>query len=147
MTQKLLLGGLVWPRWQVLSCSLGFSMSLRNVRQKLNLPTWKGNSSPQCSSGAYYHYVPKSGHTVNKFRRSAVLQLNIKGLTASKMNVFHLLAVQYESLIILLQKTHCTCAVEQTIPGFALAGSSLSRKNTLATFVYDRVKWTVVDQF
>ena len=38
-----------------------------------------------------------SGHIVNKFRRPAILQLNIEGLTASKMNVFHHLAVQFES--------------------------------------------------
>ena len=37
--------------------------------------------------------VPLSGHTVNKFRRSAVLQLNIEGLTASKIDVLHHLAV------------------------------------------------------
>ena len=40
-----------------------------------------------------------SEHTVNKFRRPAVLQLNIEGLAASKMNVLHHLAVQYEALI------------------------------------------------
>ena len=39
--------------------------------------------------------VPPSGHTVNKFRRQAVLKLNIEGLAASKMNVLHHLAVQY----------------------------------------------------
>ena len=81
--------------------------------------------------------VPLSGHTVSKFRRPAVLQLNIEGLTASKMNVLQHLAVQYEALVILLQETHCTCADKLTIPGFALAGSSLSRKHGLATFVHD----------
>ena len=44
--------------------------------------------------------VPLSGHTVDKFRRPAVLQLNIEGLTASKMNELHHLAMQYEALII-----------------------------------------------
>ena len=29
-------------------------MSSRNVIQKPNLPTWKGNPSPQCSARAYY---------------------------------------------------------------------------------------------
>ena len=89
---------------------------------------------------------PLSGHIVNKFRRPAVLQLSIEGLTASKMNVLHHLAVQYEALVILLQETHCTCADKLTIPDFALAGSSLSRKHGLATFVHDRLKWTFVDQ-
>ena len=81
-----------------------------------------------------------SGHTVNKFQRPEVLQLNIEGLTASKMNVLHHLAVQYEALVILLQETHCTCADKLTIPGFALAMSSLSRKHGLTTFVHDRLK-------
>ena len=90
--------------------------------------------------------VPLSGHTVNKFQRQAVLKLNIEGLAVSKMNVLHHLAVQYQALVILLQKSHCACADKLTIPGFALGGSSLSRKHCLATFVHDRLKWTLIDQ-
>ena len=82
-----------------------------------------------------------SGHTVNKFQRPAVLKLNIEGLAASKMNVLHHLAVQNE-----VSEVPCTCADKLTIPGFTLAGSSLSRKHCLATFVRDRLKWTLVDQ-
>ena len=82
--------------------------------------------------------VPLSGHTVNKFRKPAVLQLNIEGLTASKINVLYYLAVQYKALVILLQETHCTCADKPTIPGFTLPGSSLSRQYGLATFVHDQ---------
>ena len=33
-----------------------------------------------------------------------------KGLTASKINAFHYLALQFEALAILLHKTHCTNA-------------------------------------
>ena len=66
--------------------------------------------------------VPLSGHTVDQFQRPAVLQLNIEGLTVSKMNVLHHFAVQHEVLVILLQETHCTCADKLTIPGFALLG-------------------------
>ena len=87
--------------------------------------------------------VPLSGHTVNKFRRPAVLQLNIEGFIASKMNALYHLAVQYEALVIL---PHRTCADKLTIPGFALAGSSLSRRHGLATFAHDRLKWTFVDE-
>ena len=75
--------------------------------------------------------MPLSGHTVNKFRRPEALQLNIKGLTASKMNVLYHPAVQYETLVILLQETHCT---------------RLSRKHGFDTFVHDRLKWNLVDQ-
>ena len=90
--------------------------------------------------------MPLSGHTVNKFRRPAVLKLNIEGLTARKMNVLYHVAVQYEAFFILLQETHCTCADKLTITGFALAGSSLSRKHGLATFVHYRLKWNFVEQ-
>ena len=72
--------------------------------------------------------VPLSGHTVNKFQRLAVLQLNIEGLTASKMNVLHH-----------FHETYCTSADKLTVPGFALAGTSLSRKHGLVTFVNDRL--------
>ena len=64
---------------------------------------WRGN-------------VPLSGHNVNKFQRPAVLQLNIESLTASKINVLHHLAVQYEAPVILLQETHCTCTDKLAIP-------------------------------
>ena len=39
-----------------------------------------------------------------------------------------------------------SCADKLTIPDFTQAGSSLSRKYCLATFVHDRLKWTLVDQ-
>ena len=87
-----------------------------------------------------------SGHIVNKFRRPAILQLNIEGLTASKMNVLHHLVVQFEALVILLQETHCAFTDKLVIPGFALAGSCLNRIHGLATFVHERLKWTLVDQ-
>ena len=41
--------------------------------------------------------LPFSGHIANK----TILQLNIEGLTASKMNVLHHLAMQFEALVIL----------------------------------------------
>ena len=48
--------------------------------------------------------LPFSGHIANKFRRPTILQLNIEGLTASKMNVLYYLALQFEALVILLQR-------------------------------------------
>ena len=72
--------------------------------------------------------LPFSGHIANKFRRPTILQLNIEGLTASKMNVLHHLAMQSEALVILLQETHCTNAEKLVLPNYQLAGSSLSRK-------------------
>ena len=87
-----------------------------------------------------------SRHIVNKFRRPTILQLNIEGLTASKMVVLHHLATQFEALVILLQETHCTSAERLVLPNYQLAGVSLSRKHGLATFVHERLKWILVDQ-
>ena len=87
-----------------------------------------------------------SGQIVNKFQRPAILQLNIEGLTVSKMNVLHHLAVQFEALNIVLQETHCAFTDKLVIRGFALAGSCLNRIHGLATFVHERLKWTLVDQ-
>ena len=80
--------------------------------------------------------LPFSGHIANKFQRPTILQLNIKGLTASKMNVLHHLTVQSEALVILLQETHCTDAEKLVLPNYQLTGSSLSKKHALATFVH-----------
>ena len=90
--------------------------------------------------------LPFSGHIANKFQRPTILQLNIEGLTASKMNVFHHLAMQSEALVILLQETHCTDAEKLVLPNYQLAGSSLSRKHGLATFVHERLRYTLLDQ-
>ena len=43
-------------------------------------------------------------------------------------------------------RKNCTCENMLTIPGFGLTGSSFSKKHGLATFVHDRLKWTLVDQ-
>ena len=88
-----------------------------------------------------------SGHIANKFRRPTIFQLNIGGLTASKMNVLHHLAMQSEVLVILLQETHCTDAEKLVLPNYQLAGSSLSRKHGLVTFVHERLRYTLLDQF
>ena len=90
--------------------------------------------------------LPFSGHIANKFRRPTILQLNIEGLTASKMNVLHHLAMQSEALVILLQETHCTDAEKLVLPNYQLAGSSLSRKHGLATLVHERLRYTLLDQ-
>ena len=55
------------------------------------------------------HKLPFSGHT-KMFQGPSILQLNMEGLTASKMNVPNHLATEHEALIILLQETHCTSA-------------------------------------
>ena len=62
------------------------------------------------------------------------------------MNVLYHLALQSEALAILLQETHCTDAEKLVLPNYQLAGSSLSRKHGLATFVHERLRYTLFDQ-
>ena len=90
--------------------------------------------------------LPFSENITNKFRRPTILQLNIEGLTASKINVLHHLAMQSEAFVILLQETHCTDAERLVVPNYQLAGSSLSRKHGFATFVHERLRYTLLDQ-
>ena len=75
-----------------------------------------------------------------------ILQLNIEGLTASKMNVLYYLALQLEALVILLQETHWSDAEKLVLKNYQLAGSSLSRKHGLATFVHERLRYMLFDQ-
>ena len=63
-----------------------------------------------------------------------------------KINVLHYLAMQSEALVILLQETHCTDAEKLVLPNYQLAGSSLSRKHGLATFVHEQLRYTLLDQ-
>ena len=86
-----------------------------------------------------------SGHIANKFQKPTILRLNIEGLTTSKMNVLHL-ALESETLVILLQETHCTDAEKLVLLNYQRAGSSLSRKHGLATFVDERLRYTLLDQ-
>ena len=88
--------------------------------------------------------LPFSGHIANKFQRPTILQLNIKGLTASKINVLHHLTMQSEALVILLQETHCTDAEKLVLLNYQ--PSSLSRKHGLATFVHERLRYMLLDQ-
>ena len=47
---------------------------------------------------------------------------------------------------IILQETHCTTADKLVIPNFSRAGSVLSGNHGLATFVHERLEWSLVDQ-
>ena len=80
-----------------------------------------------------------------KYLQSTVLQLNIKGTTASKISVVESLAQMTKSLIIPLQETNHTCIDKLEFPNFALAGSIPSRKHGLATFIHESLSWTLAD--
>jgi len=78
--------------------------------------------------------------------RPNILQLNTEGLTDNKISVIELLAYKNKAFIIVLQETHCVTADKLVIPNFPLAGSILRRNHGLATFVHERLEWSLVDQ-
>ena len=113
--------------------------NLQNERVSIHSDVHCGSASRQTSFsgwGIVRIKLPFSGHIANNFGKPTIFQLNIEGLTASKMNVLHHLAMQSEALVILLQETHCIDAEKLVLPNYQLAGSSLSRKHGLATFVH-----------
>ena len=73
------------------------------------------------------------------------LQLNIEGLTQSKICVISQLATRHRALVILLQETQYTTPDQLVAPNFKLAGSTTSRKHGLATFVHEGLGWTLAD--
>ena len=62
------------------------------------------------------------------------------------MNVLHYLALRSEALVILLQETYFSDAEKLVLPSYQLAGSSLSRKHGLVTFVHERLRYKLLDQ-
>ena len=113
-----------------------------NVQGSANQQTSFSGRDDECVA----HKLPFSGHIIEKFRGPSILQLNIEGLTASKMNVLHHLATQLEAFVIFLQETHCISAEKLVLSNYLLVGFSLSRKHGLATFVHERLKWILYDQ-
>ena len=75
-----------------------------------------------------------------------VLQLNVEGLSASKICVINQLVTKHKVIVILLQETLCTNADQLVLQNFTLAGSVSSRKHGLATFVHKKLSWTLADQ-
>jgi len=79
--------------------------------------------------------------------RPNILQLNTEGLTANKISVLEqLLAYNNKAFIIVLKETRTTSADKLVIPNFLLAASVLSRNHGLATFVHERLQWSLIDQ-
>ena len=76
-----------------------------------------------------------------------ILHLNVEGLSAKKICVISQLAARHKALVILLQETHCTNADQLVITHFTVTGWVSSRKPGLATFVHEKLSWTLVNQF
>ena len=89
-----------------------------------------------------------SGRDTNasSYRRPTILQLNIEGHTAYKIGVIEQVASKHQALVVLIQETHCHNAKKLLLPGFALAGATLSRKHGVATFVQEKLSWSLSGQ-
>ena len=117
-------------------CPPGTISTYSDIQGPANQQTSVSGWDDECAA----HKLPFSGHIIKKFRGPSILQLNIEGLTASKMNVLHHLAIQLEAFVMLLQDTHCISAEKLVLSNYQLARFSLSRKHGLATFVHERLK-------
>ena len=98
-------------------CPLGKVSTCSDVQGPANQTSFSGRND-ECVA----HKLPFSGHIIKKFRGPSILQLNIEGLTASKMNFLHHLATQLEAFVILLQETHCISAEKLVLSNYQLAG-------------------------
>ena len=94
------------------------------------------------------HKTSFSGRDTNasSYRRPTILQLNIEGHTACKIGVIEQVASKHQALVVLIQETHCHNAKKPLLPGFALAGATLSRKHGIATFAQEKLSWILSGQ-
>ncbi|KAJ8353386.1 hypothetical protein SKAU_G00209530 [Synaphobranchus kaupii] len=71
----------------------------------------------------------------------SVLQLNVKGLTTTKIEVIRHLTDSNKVAAVLLQETHWVSDDNLKLPGFLLAGSIHSKQYGMATFVRTGLSW------
>jgi len=77
----------------------------------------------------------------------SIFQLNTEGLIENKISVIEQLAYTNKAFIIVIQENHCITVDKLVISCFSLTGSILSRTSGLATFVHERMEWSLVDQY
>ena len=82
---------------------------------------------------------------IRKWLPSLILQLNVEGLTASKLDIVERLATQHNVTIILLQETHCQTMGKLVINNYELAGYIVSRRHAPAVLVRNNLSWKISD--
>ena len=71
----------------------------------------------------------------------SVLQLNVEGITKSKISVIEHLLQSHQVTVILFQETHSKEASNLKIPGFVLAAHTKSDVHGIASFVRHSTQW------
>ena len=140
---------------------LKFSNAIRvaqEVEEAANVAKETVHGQPSTSVQKVYHAKSKTSKTQEK--KTACFRCgnsghfskacpHIKAICSFCKKTGHLQSVSNQSsaIVILLQETHYTDAEKLVLPNYQLAGSSLSRKLELATFLHERLKYTFLDQF
>ena len=102
--------------------------------EKIDLRLQKRKRLDKSTNAKYVLFVP------------IILHLNVEGLSTNNICVISQLATTQKVPVIFLHEIHCTNAYQLVIPHFALAGWVSSRKHELATFVHEKLSWTLADQ-
>ena len=100
------------------------------------------NRGPEPCSALFLEWAAAVGED----NGSTILQLNVKGLTNSKLTIIEQLAHTNKVTAILLQETHCETTEKLTIPEFTLASHILNKQHGLATFVRQDIEWSLETQ-
>jgi len=120
-------------------------MSTQTVTTRATTATCTG-----CVRRGMSHKTPFSGrgsrNDAKDDPRPNILQLNTEGSQQTRISVNEQLACRNKAFIFFLQETHCTTADKIVISNFPLAGSVMSRNHGLATFIHERLEWSLVDQ-
>ena len=85
-----------------------------------------------------------SEHIFNRFQRTTIPRLKIESLTASYMNRFHYLSLQFEALVIYYGDPLHFCSKTSTLK--LSTSSVLSKKHGIATFVDEQIRYTLLDR-
>ena len=126
----------------LLQMFVGYLLQTSHYESNHCFPRW------MCSScDGYWFSFLRVQNAADDNPRPNILQLNTEGLTANKISVLEqLLAYNNKAFIIVLKETRTTSADKLVIPNFLLAASVLSRNHGLATFVHERLQWSLIDQ-
>ena len=116
----------------------GYTLNFSNKRCKC-----KTQMQNTCTKKWQMH-APSSGWAalVVKNANVNILQLNVKGITSSKLNTIEQLVSKHAVGLILLQETHCTNPAKLVLSNYDFAGLISSKKHGLATFVHKYLRWT-----